>query len=265
MPTEVAPGESMQATVNLHSGQGSGGPDNCSYNLTVGGVGVNVTATMVGTVQDSATQCVPNALFGGPNTEQVTLGFDAPTNPDPYEVLIEARGNVSGNLYASETVTIDVLDPNPPEPPDPSYDAVIETAPSSVVQGENFQIHATATCNNGPCPEVDHRLAVGGVELASGTMELADDEQFSITVGPEEVFINSPGEHVVTWEVGNDSESQTLTVDEREIDQGDYPAPPEDPPDDPDSGSDSLGLAALAGVGAAIAFGEDDENGDIDA
>lgn len=258
MPFAARPGETIQATIYLQNGNIGPSADACTYSATQGGIGTTVRAHMQGSVVDKASQCVPAEIIGK-GKEQVTLGFAMPESPGEYEINFVARGNVTGNKFDSLLRAVKVEKPTkdppdePPDTPDPSYTATIQSAPSEVKAGEKFQINATATCNNGPCPEANYSLSVAGIQLDSGTVQLADGEQFTLTVGPDDVFINQPGEHVVTWQVRNASDTARVSVQGSETpDPKDYPDPPKNPPDDPKSGSSNLALAALAGVAAAI-------------
>lgn len=180
--------------------------DYCRTRVVVGGIDLEIVVFIDGVESGKTTHCA--GTLGGGSERSYNVQYDVPSTPGVYDVNIRVVGAGSGDVEATYTFGLEVQ-----EESDPQYNLTI-SAPSAVDARESFSVEALITCENGDCPQESWELMVAGESIDDGTIDFVNLEQQKFTYGPEGVWINEPGDHTVTLEVGSKSTQTTITVRE---------------------------------------------------
>lgn len=105
-PVEVPPGTQFPIEVSVRATKDVFpiDPDFCTLPFDQSAVGTTVEVIIDGAVQDSMTMCVGDNV-----DENFNFRFRSPSDENPLNVRVVARGRTSENIFASRNFEIDVL------------------------------------------------------------------------------------------------------------------------------------------------------------
>ena len=228
-------------------------PDACSRYLVLVGVDLGISVLVDGEERGHKTDCAPQDA-----ERSYIVPYDAPEEPGHHSLTVEFYGRGSGEVVTRYESAIEVADPDPIEP-DPEYDVTV-ASPASVEQGEEFRFDVAVECLNADCPETGTETVVANERIESGVIQLDAGEVTNLAYGPDEMWINDPGEHTISYRLGDSTGSDEIVVTERDPDISDEGPIPEDP-DRSGTGINRTLLAAAFGAGAVVADTPDDPRG----